>query len=238
MVGVQQKRALHCKMKSWWQGHAVLPWCDAVRGSSAPVKWQKDEEGRLFWLGNCWFWCLGPRNLRGRKLASGSRKRNLPGVSQNFPTLGKKWKWCVCAHTVTAATPCAARSCERWRPQPQSDSPGLGLGSHRGWFGYNLAAFGECLLGQRFFGFHLSHAAVTLRSDGETTNASFRSCGMLAVGLGCQQEAAPLLLRSLQGKQLGKNGSCLYGCCWTELSGGCFPAKPSKEHREKEKRLC
>lgn len=112
----------------------------------------------------------------------------------------------MCAHTVTAATPCAARSCERWRPQPQSDSPGLGLGSRRGWFGYNLAAFGECLLGQRFSGFHLSHAVVTLRSGGETTNASFWCCGMLSVGLGCQQEAAPLLLWSLQGKRLGKTG--------------------------------
>lgn len=107
MIRAQQKCPRTTKGRADGRGHAVLPWCDAARGSSAPVKWQKDEEGRLFWLGSCWFWCLGPCNLRGRKLAPGSRKKEKS--PRNFPKFshpGKEMETVhVCAHTLRLLQP-------------------------------------------------------------------------------------------------------------------------------------
>lgn len=83
----------------------------------------------------------------------------------------------------------------------------------------------SCSLRSFCAGFCLRLAAVTLRNRKETTDASFRGCGMLSPASGCQQERAPLAASG----PYDENGPGFYGCRWAELLVGSFPAKLSKE---------
>lgn len=109
-------------------------------------------------------------------------------------------------------------------------------------FWYNPALFRERFLSWRYFsppsprfaGAALEASAlncvsalqqVTLRNRKETTDASFRGCGMLSPTSGCQHERAPLASSGPNEE----NRPVLYGCRWAELLVGSFPAKLSEE---------
>lgn len=109
-------------------------------------------------------------------------------------------------------------------------------------FWYNPALFRERFLSWRYFsppsprfaGAALEASAlncvsalqqVTLRNRKETTDASFRCCGMLSPASGCQHKRAPLASSGPNEE----NRPVLYGCRWAELLVGSFPAKLSEE---------
>lgn len=82
----------HCKGNSWWEGthRAVLGRREAVT-PPPPVKWLKDLEGQFVLAGKLLF--LLPGTLQSARKETGlkqqEKKRNFPGISKGFPTLGK-----------------------------------------------------------------------------------------------------------------------------------------------------
>lgn len=169
------------------------------------------------------------------------KKRNFPGISKGFPTLGKN------GNGVCVPRDC----CNPWHyPNPRDPSPSVAAldqggdpAGSRDAFGTILPYFAKtlvelevllvalfqlcwsCCLGSFCIGFRLSLAAVILRNRKETTDASFRGCGMLSPASGCQQERAPLAASG----PYDENGPGFYSCRWAELLVGSFPAKLSKE---------
>lgn len=116
----------HCKGKSWWQGHAVLPWCDAARGSSAPVN------GRRMRRAGCSGWEAAGFGAWDPAICEEGSWPQAAGreISQEFPKIFPPWERNgsgACVHTLGLRQPLVLQDPVRGGdPSPRVTAPGWG----------------------------------------------------------------------------------------------------------------